>query len=479
VAGTWATAGLDLHVDARRSRRRASLEESLRLAIQQGRLAAGTRLPSSRTLAGDLELSRGTVAAAYDQLIAEGYLLARQGAGTQVADLADASSAQAQVPHMRGGTTPRLDLRPGVPDIGAFPVPMWLRWARKALNDAPTEAYGYGSRGGRNELRSLLVDYLGRTRGVLARPEQIIVTTGSTQSVSLLSAALASTGVTTVAMEDPCFGYHRDVARWGGQCVVPLPVDGHGAVTESLGTGALSGAGAAIVTPAHQYPTGVTLHPARRQALTAWARETGGLVIEDDYDGEFRYDRQPIGAVQGTAPEHVAYLGTTSKALGPGLRLGWAVLPHQLVEPVKNAKLYTDHSTNGITQLTMAECIASHGYDRQIRQSRQRYRRRRDALVAALEPLAPCLGRPLVTGVPAGLQALVRLPDDGPSDDEVVELAAAEGLALEGLGRHWHSPGPHPQGLIVGFCRPSERTYPAAVALLTRVLRRALPAARA
>jgi GntR family transcriptional regulator/MocR family aminotransferase len=458
----WTTSGLDLYVETTGARRRASLEESLRTAIQRRRLTAGTTLPSSRVLAKDLSLSRGTVAAAYDQLVAEGYLLARQGAGTQVADLGPAGTPAED---RRPARQMRLDLRPGTPDVTSFPVTEWLRCVRRALGRAPTSAYGYGDLRGRFELRSALVDYLGRTRGVQARPEQVMITAGATQALSLLCIALTEAGSTTIAMENPGFNFHQDVVRHAGQHMVTMAVDERGARADELG-----GVAAAVVTPAHQYPTGVTMHPSRRQAFTSWARTTGGLVVEDDYDGEFRYDRQPIGALQGTAADHVVYIGTASKTLGPGLRLGWMVLPDRFVAPVIAAKQYTDLSTDAIAQLTLAELITSHGYDRHIRTMRLRYRRRRDVLINALEQVRP----QLVTGISAGLQALMRLPEGGPSEDELIQLAASEGLSLEGLGPHWHGDRPGVSGLIIGFSRPSEGAYPAAVSLLVRVLHRAL-----
>jgi GntR family transcriptional regulator/MocR family aminotransferase len=458
----WASSGLDLHVETTGSRRRASLEESLRTAIQSRRLAAGTTLPSSRVLARDLGLSRGTVAAAYDQLVAEGYLLTRQRAGTQVADLGPVGSP---AEHRRAAKPTRLDLRPGTPDVTSFPVADWLRCARRALSRASASAYGYGDVRGRYELRSALVEYLGRTRGVHARPEQVVITSGATQALSLLCIALAGAGGSTIAMENPGFNFHRGVVRQTGLRIAAMAVDERGARADELGE-----VSAAVLTPAHQYPTGVTMSPSRRKAFTSWARASGGLVVEDDYDGEFRYDRQPIGALQGTGADHVAYIGTASKTLGPGLRLGWMVLPHRLLAPVVEAKQNTDLSADSIAQLTLTELITSHSYDRHIRTVRLRYRRRRDALISALEDVHPGL----IVGISAGLQALVRLPAGGPSENELIELAAAEGLTLEGLGSHWHGESPQPQGLIIGFSRPSERAYPAAVSLLVRVLRRAL-----
>jgi GntR family transcriptional regulator/MocR family aminotransferase len=458
----WTAAGLDLHLERTGNGQRAGLENGLRAAIQSRRLGAGTMLPSSRTLARDLGIARGTVVAAYDQLVAEGYLLSRPGAGTLVADLGPASEPAAERPRPR---VVRMDLRPGTPDVASFPASAWLRATRQAVANAPASAFGYGDVRGRSELRTALADYLARTRGVDTTPSRVVITAGCTEALFLLCTALADSGRTTVAMENPGFSMHRPVVRGAGQRIEAVPVDEQGARTDLLGA-----VDAIVVTPAHQFPTGVTLHPARRQALTAWARAGGGLIIEDDYDGEFRYDRQPIGALQGTASDHVAYLGTASKTLAPGLRLGWMVLPEGLTDAVAAVKLRTGLAAPTITQLTLTEMITSHAYDRHVRTMRLRYRRRRDLLIATLGRIGP----DLVSGVSAGLQAAVRLPSDGPAEDEVIAAAAAEGLALDGLGPHWHGDGEHQPGLLIGFSKPSERAYPAAVALLERVLRRML-----
>jgi GntR family transcriptional regulator/MocR family aminotransferase len=405
--------------------------------------------------------------AAYDQLVAEGYLVARQGAGTVVADLGPETAATVED---RRGSDVRLDLRPGTPDVSSFPVSAWLRSTRRAVAAAPARAYGYGDVRGRRELRAALVDYLGRTRGVHAVTDQVMITSGTTQSLSLLAMALRAAGSDAIAMENPGFAMHRPVVQLAGQRVVSVAVDAHGVAAHQLDD---VQAAAFVVTPAHQYPTGVVMHPTRRRALTAWARATGGIVIEDDYDGEFRYERQPIGSLQGTAPEHVVYLGTASKTLSPGVRLGWMVLPHRLIVPLIEVKRSTDLCAPTISQLTLADLITSHGYDRHIRTMRLRYRRRRDLLIESLAQVGPDLDVG-VAGVPAGLQSPVLLPAHGPAEDEVVATAAAEGLALEGLGMHSFDDAPHVAGLLVGFSKPSERAYPAAVALLARVLRRML-----
>ncbi|MGC1214454.1 MAG: PLP-dependent aminotransferase family protein [Micromonospora sp.] len=463
----WADFGVDLHLEVDASGgRRAGLERALRDAIRDGRLPPSARLPATRTLATELGLSRGTVSAAYDQLVAEGWLVARVGAGTEVSSLRRAVPPPA--PSSSGPTPLRYDLRAGSPDVAAFPVTAWLRATRRALAVAPADAYGYGDPRGRPELRAALAGYLGRARGVLADPERIVVTTGYVQALVLLTTVLREAGTPTVAMEDPGLAFHRGVVRRQGGTVLPLPVDDRGARTDLLGVGVLADVGAAVVTAAHQFPVGVPLHPARRHALADWARAGNGLVIEDDYDSEFRYDRQPVGAVQGTAPEQVAYVGTAAKTLGPALRLAWLVLPARLVEPVVEAKRHLDLHSESIGQLALADLITSHGYDRQIRTMRRRYRQRRDLL---LDRLAPAGRRFTLGGISAGLHATVHLPADGPTEAEVLAAAAARGLALGGLSAHRHRPQGEPPGLVVGYGRPPSHAYPAALDILARVLR--------
>jgi GntR family transcriptional regulator / MocR family aminotransferase len=448
----WATFGVDLHLDLRSGEgRRFAVERALREAIRGGRLPPRTRLPSSRTLAAELGLARGTVSAAYDQLVAEGYLNARTGSGTVVAGLPPARTTVTS-PAPRS-TTPRYDMRPGSPDVTTFPTAVWLRAARRALAKAPMSTYDYGEPQGHVELRAALASYLGRARGVLASPSQIVITTGYVQALALLTRVTGG----VIAMEEPGLPFHRDVVLHNGGTVAALPVDERGARTDLLSTSER----AVVLTPAHQYPIGVTLQPDRRRAATAWARDRGGLVIEDDYDGEFRYDRQPVGALQGTAPDQVAYVGTASKTLGPALRLAWLVLPDRLIEPVVEAKLHSDSHSETIGQLTLAEMMNGHEYDRPVRSCRLRYRRRRDLLIERLGPLSNRFG---VRGIAAGLHATVGLPDGGPTESEVLNRAAAHGLALGALS------GGSRQGIVVGYSTPSETAYPAALDTLVGVL---------
>ena len=445
---------MDLHIELIASEgRRHGLERALRDAVRDGRLAPGARLPATRRLAEELGVSRGTVKAAYDQLVAEGYLTARQGAGTQVASLPVSDAEAAPVPSR--ARDPRFDLRPGSPDVGAFPAAAWLRALRRAIATAPSLAYDYGDPRGRIELRTALSGYLGRARGVVAPPERIVITSGYVQGLALLTRVLDGG---EIAMEDPGLAFHREVVRRGGGRVVPVRVDEQGACAGELGD-----ARAVVLTPAHQYPTGVTLHPSRRRAVTDWARARGGLIVEDDYDGEFRYDRQPVGALQGMAPGQVVYLGTASKTLGPALRLGWMVLPPHLVDAVADAKLHSDHHTETIGQLALAELIGSHAYDRHVRACRLRYRRRRDQLLHRLG------ARRAVRGIAAGLHALVEVADE----KEALVRAEAAGVAVGRLGDHWHTADGaegRMQGLVVGYGTPRERLYPEALEALGQAL---------
>ncbi|NUR08212.1 MAG: PLP-dependent aminotransferase family protein, partial [Nocardioidaceae bacterium] len=311
-------------------------------------------------------------------------------------------------------------------------------------------------------LRESLAGYLARTRGVLADPDDVVVTAGYVQALSLAATVL---GGGPVAMEDPGLPFHRSVVSRAGRTVVPLPVDADGARPADL---VATRADLAVVTPAHQYPTGVPLAPARRRELLAWADDRH-VVLEDDYDGEFRYDRQPVGALQGGAPDRVVYVGSAAKTLAPGLRLAWMVLPRRLRDDVVDAKLHSTHATEALGQLSLAELIDSHAYDRHVRATRLRYRRRSDQLAALLERRAGRNARARAPrSIPAGLQVVVRVPDE----DEVLARAERAGVGLTGLRQHHHGPGGRgaEHGVVVGFARPRDAAYPRALAALGRVL---------
>ncbi|MFF7867126.1 PLP-dependent aminotransferase family protein [Streptomyces qaidamensis] len=460
MAEPWATLGIDLHVEPTGPGLRRGLTDALREAVRSGRLAPGTRLPSSRTLAADLGIARNTVADAYADLVAEGWLTARQGSGTRVA-AREVVPPSGTAPHPRAPARPAYDLRPGSPDLASFPRTEWLKAARRALTAAPHHALDYGDPHGRPELRAALAGYLSRARGVRTGPERIVVCAGFAHGLKLLGTALRAHGARTVAVESYGLGVHRRILAASGLDTAPLPFD-------HLGTdpGAPSGADALLLTPAHQFPMGVPLHRDRRTAVVDWARRTGGLVLEDDYDGEFRYDRQPVGALQGLDPDRVVYLGTASKSLAPGLRLAWMVLPPRLAEEVAAAKGGVD-TCGVLDQLTLAEFLTSGAYDRHLRATRLRYRRRRDALVAAVTARAP---RAQVTGIAAGLHVLLRLPPG--TEQSVVQAANWRGLALHGLARYTHpaARAEPVEALVVGYGTPPDHAWSGALDALSAVL---------
>jgi GntR family transcriptional regulator / MocR family aminotransferase len=458
---TWATSGVDLHLDLAGRRVRASLEAALRDAVRSGQLGPGTRLPSSRALASDLQVARNTVADAYAQLVAEGWLTAQRGSSTRVADRVAAADPAAAPPAPRVAREPRYNLRPGAPDLSAFPRAAWLAAARRALAAAPSQALGYGDPRGRPELRRALAGYLSRARGVAASPENIVVCAGFGHGLHVLSQVVAARGGTRVAIEAYSQAAHRDTVTAAGLAVTPVPVDGHGAMVAQFGAAA-----AALLTPAHQFPLGMALHPRRRAQAVTWARDTGGVVIEDDYDGEFRYDRQPVGAMQALAPGHVVYAGSASKSLAPGLRLGWLVLPGGLLDEVVAARPLADRHSSVIDQLTLAEFITGGGYDRHVRRARLAYRRRRDRLAEALARDAPHVH---VTGIAAGLHALAELPA-GQDEDEVVARAAGRGLVVEALGGYAAAGRPDRSALVVGYATPPAHAFTGALARLSAVL---------
>ncbi|WP_217169685.1 PLP-dependent aminotransferase family protein [Streptomyces sp. AC512_CC834] len=413
-----------------RARGRA-LQAALRDAVRSGRLAPGTRLPSSRDLAGDLGVSRGLVTEAYEQLTAEGYLRSGQGAGTWVGEAVRAARPRTRdlAPRPAGD---RVDFVPGTPDLSLFPRAAWAAAQRSVLTDLPHEGLGYPDPRGLPRLRTALAELLSRRRGVVADPERVVVVSGVAQATALLAGVLHARGWRTAGVEDPGSPQHCALYASAGVGTVPLPLDDEGL---ALGPLRASGVRAVVTTPAHQFPTGIAYSARRRAELLDWARSVDGLVLEDDYDGDFRYDRAPVGALQGLDPEHVAYTGSVSKSLAPGLRLGWLLVPDWLADDVVERKRTTDLGHPALDQALFARFVERGDYDRQLRVCQRAYRERRDALVDALAEHFP---GSRVTGIAAGLHAIATLPERYGPEERFLARVTGAGVAVRPLAAYGH-----------------------------------------
>ena len=451
----------------------ARLAALLREQVVRGVLRPGDRLPPSRILAEDLGLSRWVVTEAYDQLKAEGYLAARVGAGTVVASgvrvpAARPEPAAATAPDVAPG--PLLDLSPALPDLSSFPRTAWRAAVARALAEVPDADLARSDPAGAPVLRATVAGYLRRVRGVEADPARVHVTAGVRNGFWLVCDVLRRRGARRVAVEDPCWPRLREAARDSGLQVVPLPVDAEGLQVEGLPAADVD---AVFVTPTHQFPTGVPLSAARRRALVDWAAAGDRVLVEDDYDAEFRYDRRPVGALAALAPEHVVYLGSTSKTLSPGLHLGWLVAPDALADDLAAARSRLGALAPTPDQHALAHLVESGSYDRHLRRMRRTYQRRRTAMLAALAASVPGAAWP---SMDAGLHVLWLLPDgtspdgapqgdspqgdspqgDAPQDgtspvaeDAVLAAARRRGLGVLGLAQCRVAPGRG--GLVVGY----------------------------
>lgn len=443
------------------SGRRAAVEGAIRSAIRAGRLTAHSALPSTRSLAADLGVSRSTVVAAYEQLAAEGYLIARRGSATRVA----AVQAEMPVPDEPDpmGPAPDHDFRPGEPDLSAFPRSRWQRSFRRVLTESPDASFGYPDPRGAEPLRVVLSEYLARTRTVHANASAVQVCGGFGAALGFVGEALRRRGIDHIATEDPMLPFHADILRTVGVTTVPVQLDREGMSPDGL---AAAGVRAALVTPAHQYPMGITMSAERRAELAAWATAVDGWIVEDDYDGEFRYDRRPIGSVQGLAPERVVYAGTASKSLGPALRLAWLVVPEALRRDLLRVARWRV-GVSAIDQLVLADFIGRGDLDRQVRQMRGRYRDRHARMVEMLAAEAPWL---VVEPTPAGLHLAASIGDSPIDESTVLDTAREASVGLFGLHTH-HRTTAVPPGFAIGFSRPAEHHFPTALARLATALR--------
>jgi GntR family transcriptional regulator / MocR family aminotransferase len=440
-----------------------SLQAALREAVRSGRLAPGTRLPSSRDLAVDLGVSRGLITEAYEQLTAEGYLRSARGAGTWVGGAVRASEVRARdlAPGFPGA---RADFVPGTPDLSLFPRAAWAAAHRAVLAELPHGDLGYPDPRGLPRLRTALAELLARRRGVVADPERLVIVSGVAQATALIGFALHARGLRSVGVEDPGSPQHDALYASAGVTPVPLPVDGEGLVAGPLRD---SGVRAVVTTPSHQFPTGIAYSARRRTELLDWARAVNGLVLEDDYDGDFRYDRAPVGALQGLDPERVAYTGSVSKSLAPGLRLGWLLVPQSLAEEVVERKRTMDLGHPTLDQALFARFVERGDYDRQLRRCQRAYRERRDALMAALEEYFPG-SEP--SGIAAGLHVIAALPRRyGPQERFLARVGAA-GVAVRPLAHYTHGRGEHDGSegirLVLGYAHQTPVRIRAGVRLM-------------
>ena len=458
------------------------LADAIRGAIIDGRLQAGAPLPATRLLAGDLGVSRGVIVEAYQRLADEGLVSARPGAGTRVLGISRRPAPTertelALLPHPGRAPAERtelallpqpwraraeIDLSPGVPDLSGFPRVAWLRAEKLVLEQASVADLGYGDPRGSRWLRTELAGWLARTRGLRADPDDIIVVTGVAQALALLARVLRARAVGEIAVEDPGSRGARDELAYWGLRPVPVPVDEHGLQVDDLVRGGLR---AVLLTPAHQFPTGVVLAPRRRRDLMDWAAGADALIIEDDYDAEYRYDRPPVPALQASAPGLVAYAGSTSKTLAPGMRLGWLIPPSRLHANLVEAKHASDLGSPALPQLVLARLIASGELEQHIRLVRKRQRSRRDALLHALHEHLPAAR---VQGIAAGLHLLITFPGRAGPDTDLAEAILRAGVLVHPLSWHRHRPGV--PGIVLGYAAHTPDQLHEAVRRIARVL---------
>ncbi|MGP2438587.1 MocR-like pyridoxine biosynthesis transcription factor PdxR [Streptomyces sp. JW3] len=459
--------------------------------MADGRLAVGSRLPPTRVLAAELRVSRGVVTEAYRRLTEDGQVEGRRRAGTVVVATPAAPPPAPSGTGRHPDTAPRehpgrpapgepftgepgadvfdalraaparVDLTPGRPDLSAFPRAAWLRAERTVLAELSAKDLGYGDPRGDPRLRRAVAGWLARGRGIRVEPDDILIVAGIAQALTLLHPVLRADGIADVAVEDPGSLGARQHLRGGGLTTPPVPVDDEGLRVDALRA---TGAPAVLITPAHQFPTGVVTSGERRRELLRWAAD-GGLVLEDDYDAEHRYDRPPVPALHAQLPDRICYMGSVSKLLAPALRIGWLVPPPRYRQALTGAKRFSDLGNAVLPQLVLARLMDSGLLERHLRLLRGRHRRRRDAMVTAL---AAHLPGAVVHGAAAGLHVTVTYPPEVP-DTELAAAALARGVKCQPLS--WHRQLPGRPGLVLGYAADSPGVIEEGVAALGRALR--------
>jgi GntR family transcriptional regulator/MocR family aminotransferase len=451
----WARGGPDLLValDRDAGPLGTQIQDQLRAAIRDRRLGAGERLPSTRRLAELLGVSRGTVVEVYEQLLAEGYVESAVGSGTRVAATPTGGPTR-HAPGVVAASASRpaeVDFEYGIPDLGSVPLTDWCWAVAEAARTLRTAELGVEDPAGSRHLREVVTAYHRRVRSGCAVAEDAVVVSGFRQGLTFALATLAQHDIQRIALEDPGPREHDVIARRAGLDAVPVPVDDDGLDVNRLRE---TGARAVLLTPAHQCPTGVALGPSRRRDLVAWADEVDGVILEDDYDAEFRYDRQPVGSLQGLNPDRVIALGSVSKTLAPAIRLGWVLAPPRFVTGIVEEQRLSCRGAPGLDQEALGLLMESGRFDRHLRRVREVYRARRDVLAAEVDR---AFGPGRLRGLAAGCHALLRLPD-GTSEPAVVAAAAAMGVRVNGLGHYRFvaagaeaEPSPFSPALVLGF----------------------------
>ncbi|MDQ8705157.1 PLP-dependent aminotransferase family protein [Streptomyces sp. LHD-70] len=470
----------------------AWLARRLRQAIADGQLTVGSRLPPTRVLAAELRVSRGVITEAYRRLAEDGHVEGRRRGGTVVvaapplaqvrpratgpfrsptpaapdrtvtgAQNLFAGEPEADVFDTLRATDARIDFTPGLPDLTTFPRAAWLRAERAVLTDLSSENLGYGDPRGAPQLRRAVTTWLATIRGIRVEPDEVLVVAGTAQALTLLHPVLRDDGIDSVAVEDPGSLGTRQHLQNGNLATPPVPVDHSGVRVDALRA---TGARAALLTPAHQFPTGVVTSGERRRELLRWAQD-GGLIMEDDYDAEHRYDRPPVPALRALLTDQVCYMGSVSKLLAPALRIGWVVPPPRYRAPLTDAKRFTDLGNAVLPQLVLARLMESGDLERHLHLLRRRHRRRRDAMIDAL---AEHLPGAVVHGAAAGLHLTVTYAPEVP-DTELAAAALARGVKCQPLS--WHRQIPGNPGLVLGYAATPPGTITEGVAALGEALR--------
>ncbi|MEV4775682.1 PLP-dependent aminotransferase family protein [Microbacterium sp. LWH12-1.2] len=447
---------------AARTSLRNRLERALRAAVAEGRLPADAALPPSRVLADTIGVSRWVVTEAYGQLVAEGVLDARTGSATRVAASAHPSALPSSVAGITSTPAPRFDLRPGIPDLRATPRSRWASALRSALSTLPDSDLARAHPSGYLPARVAVAEHLSRSRHAVADPERVLLTHGASDGMSILATELHRRGHRAILVEDPSWPRLRDIAARAGLRPIPVPVDEEGVDASVLAEAAArTGARAALLTPAHQFPLGAALSAARREQVVHWARDHDAFVVEDDYDAEFRYDRRPIAALQRLAPDRIALFGSLSKSVSPALGIGWALLPPGIDPPPSTS------APSLVDQAALAHFIVNGDLERHLRASRIRFRRRRARLLDALRTELPDL---TPSGIAAGMHLLLPLPA-GCAAADVVAMATAD-LAITPL--HRYAAGARaPEALVLGYGNLDDALVEETVARLGALIRAA------